>query len=330
MATNQTILSKSITLPPWLALYCLAPFFGEVVSGSTTPVELINPMAALFMALLYGGGALLIREAKVAYNKGWWSVFLWGCAYGILEEGLCCKSFFDPNWGDIGAFNVYGRYAGVSWVWTFYLIIFHALVSISLPIYLAESIYKDKCQKRWLTTKGIYGASFWLIFTVMLGYAFFPDGKHPYFPPLQMPLGCLAAMGLLIVLGHHLKNGDHPREELTKPIKGLVYLGVGSYFVFFASMFGYPNSIFSPLESVIISAGSFFLVYATIIRVLGNYRISSDTMRPYIFGLFIAFTLGCLLVDSQKGFASGMVLVPFFLWWLYRRFRNCAISSNPA
>ena len=51
----------------------------------------------ILLASLYGSGALLIRELKVRWRKGYVSMFLLGTAYGIIEEGLMVKSFFDPG-----------------------------------------------------------------------------------------------------------------------------------------------------------------------------------------------------------------------------------------
>jgi hypothetical protein len=41
----------------------------------------------------YGSGALIIRELKVRWNKGYISMFVLGEAYRIIEEGLMAKSF---------------------------------------------------------------------------------------------------------------------------------------------------------------------------------------------------------------------------------------------
>jgi len=69
------------------------------------------------LASLYGSGAIIVRELKVRWKKNYVSMFILGAAYGIIEEGLMVKSFFDPNWMNLGILGSYGRWLGVNWVW---------------------------------------------------------------------------------------------------------------------------------------------------------------------------------------------------------------------
>ncbi|RJS77070.1 hypothetical protein CW667_04190, partial [Candidatus Bathyarchaeota archaeon] len=131
-------------IPPALVLFFLAPAIGELLSGSSPPLEFFNPLTLLFLASLYGGGAIVVRELKVRWKKDFRTVLLLGAAYGILEEGLLVKSFFDPYWMDLGILGVYGRWLEVNWVWTEMLIIYHAVFSISIPIILVELAYPER------------------------------------------------------------------------------------------------------------------------------------------------------------------------------------------
>lgn len=82
---------------PALALFLLLPMIGKLLSGSSPPLEFLNPFAFLFMAGLYGSGAVIIRDLAFRWEKGWTSVLVMGVAHGIIEEGLEVKSFFDPH-----------------------------------------------------------------------------------------------------------------------------------------------------------------------------------------------------------------------------------------
>src|SRR5512141_2946898 len=113
------------SISPALALWLIAPIFGELVSGSTPLNEYIWPQNILLQGMLYGSGAVLIRELLVRWGKSWRGLLLLGAAYGIYEEGLMVRSFFDPNWQDLENLGIYGLLAGVNWVWTEHLIIFH-------------------------------------------------------------------------------------------------------------------------------------------------------------------------------------------------------------
>lgn len=327
METDRGVLKRKLTVPPWLALYLLAPFFGEVVSGSTTPIELVNIVGAVFLTFLYGGGALLIREAKTRLNKGWSFVFLWGCAYGILEEGLCCKSFFDPKWPDIDKLGIYGRYIGVNWVWVFFLILFHACVSIMLPIYLTERLYKVKSQDTWADKKGLAAAAILLALTAVMGYNFFPDGKNVYFPPVQMIVGSVAAIALFTAIG--LRMPSQPATTHALKVKTLAFLGFVSYTLFLLCMFCFPISVFNPIQAIAISTVVFVVLGQHIQRCWGPMDTQAS-FTAFMKGLFISFSLWCVAVDMKSGFLTGSVFVPFILYALYRRTRNAEIASAPA
>ena len=116
---------------PALVLFLLVPAIAELLLGSAPPAEFFNPISFLLLASLYGSGAIIVRELKIRWNKGYVSLFVLGAAYGIIEEGLMVKSFFDPKWMDLGILGIYGRWQGVNWVWVEWLTIYHAIFSIA-------------------------------------------------------------------------------------------------------------------------------------------------------------------------------------------------------
>ena len=140
-------------LPPALVLFVIAPLFGEVFSGSTRITDFINPVTFLTEALLYGCGAILVRELVLRWRKGWPSLLLLGFAYGIYEEGLVVQSFFDPTWHDLGALAVYGRLWGVNWVWAEHLTLYHAVISILASIVFVQALYPDRRADSWAPTR---------------------------------------------------------------------------------------------------------------------------------------------------------------------------------
>ena len=54
----------------------------------------------------------MARELTLRWRKGCLSLFLLGAAYGVIEEGLIVKSFFDPDWPDLGVLGVFGPLDG--------------------------------------------------------------------------------------------------------------------------------------------------------------------------------------------------------------------------
>lgn len=79
-------------------LVLMAPLVAELLAGST---PLGQPIVLAFLLpvylLLYGAGALLIRELVRHSGRGWTSILLLGAAYGLIEEGFVSQSLFNPT-----------------------------------------------------------------------------------------------------------------------------------------------------------------------------------------------------------------------------------------
>jgi len=195
------------------ALWTLAlfsPVFAELMSGSSPPLEFFFPINFAFLLGLYGGGVLIMRELSVIWNKGWPSIILLGAAYGILEEGIAVKSFFDPEWMDLGSLGVYGRVLDTNWVWAFWLTIFHSVISISLPIIVTNLLYPQFRRERLLT-----GLRFWIVVEILLiDVVFISNVLNPYNPNPGMYALCVLVMVLLVFIAKLL-----PRDFLAIPPK---------------------------------------------------------------------------------------------------------------
>ena len=86
-------------IPPAWFLFFFAPLTAEYVSGSS---PYLNPFVLLANLLLYGPGALLIRELKARWRKGWLAVFILAVASVVAEEGLMLNTLFDPTKNTVG------------------------------------------------------------------------------------------------------------------------------------------------------------------------------------------------------------------------------------
>jgi hypothetical protein len=83
-------------------LFFLSPVVAELLTSSSPPVSFFTPFGLTVMCALYGSGAVVARELAVRWGRGLASLIALGAAYGILEEGLMVKSFFDAAWPGIG------------------------------------------------------------------------------------------------------------------------------------------------------------------------------------------------------------------------------------
>src|SRR5882724_81056 len=109
-------------------LLILPPAIGELLSGNNPPLQFFNPLVLLVLVLFYGGGTLLIREAR-SHWKLQWPVLLLAVAYAIWEEGTSVQSFFNSNSPALGMLAGYGMYGGIQWPWAIDMTFYHATMS---------------------------------------------------------------------------------------------------------------------------------------------------------------------------------------------------------
>lgn len=131
------------------------PLFAELVSGSTPPVQWLVPWVPLAFMGLYGVAALVIRELAIRWKGGPWAVLLLGLAFGVVNEGMAAHSLFDPSWPGIAVLGSYGRWEGVNWLWAEWIVPFHAVWSISFPLFLARQLWPDLREDRLLSDRSL-------------------------------------------------------------------------------------------------------------------------------------------------------------------------------
>ncbi len=164
-------------LKPGIALLLMAPLLGELISGHQTLVEFINPLNFIVTALPYGFGAIICRELKIRWGKSWLSLVLLGIAFGLYEEAIVARSFWDPHWSELGALGTYTYWQGVSWTYAEVLVHFHLTISIISSVVLTEIIYFDQRQKQWVNDRGLLACSIGLALwmpVLMLANPFLP------------------------------------------------------------------------------------------------------------------------------------------------------------
>ena len=254
---------------PALVLFFLAPTIGELLSGSAPPAEFFNPISFLLLSSLYGSGALLVRELKIRWNKGYVSLFILGAAYGVIEEGLMVKSFFDPGWMDLGILGVYGRWLEVNWVWAEWLTIYHSIFSIVIPITLVEVAYPELRNKRWLSNKKLAGVAILLCAVTAFGYCFLTT----YRPPALQYLISVVLVGALFLLAWKTssKMGRNGSLKPSKPSR-LASFGFITTLALFLLFGAGPNVISSPAVLMLLGIGLVFVIFSLLKRYEWNER----------------------------------------------------------
>jgi hypothetical protein len=147
-AAGPVVAGVRRTFAPAATLFALAPLIGEVLFGALPLSQL--PFGLLGLIGLYGGGALLVREAARRSGLSAWRIVALGMAYGIFEEGTVVQSLFDQHYRGLDFLGFYGHWAGVNWVWSLFIVPYHAVFSITIPIALVELLYPSQRREAWL------------------------------------------------------------------------------------------------------------------------------------------------------------------------------------
>jgi hypothetical protein len=299
-------------IPPALVLYFLSPAIGELLSGSAPPVEFFNPFGLIILPALYGSGALLVRELTLRWEKRWPTILVLGLAYGIIEEGLMVKSFFDPNWVDLGLLGVYGRWAGVNWVWSISLMIYHAVISIAIPILLVELLYPERRDEPWLGKRGRVGLSVLLAMTVAFGFLALTTYRPPF---LTYTLAIILTV-ILAWIARRLPRKFHWNTP-GKPWNAiwLGMMGFAGILGFFICSWALPEWGIHPLGTSLALIGGGYLYLRIAWRASGGGGWDDRERFALAAGVLSFFVLLAPLTEndpSRLDNPAGMTVVALF------------------
>jgi hypothetical protein len=313
-------------------LFFLSPMTAELLSGSSPPTEFFQPFSLLLLCLLYGSGAILIRELVLRWRKGWPSIVVLGAAYGIVEEGLMVKSFFDPEWVDLGPLGVYGRWAGVNWVWSLGLTMFHAVWSICTPILLVTLMFPRRANEPWVGRRTQRALAALLAADVVFGFL----ALTPYRPPaIPYLLAILAVIGLYAT-ARRLPAGfrvSRPIDPAVDRPHGLRHFaaGLAGAVAFFILLWAIPNTGISPvldMALMVLLAGTAWLILRRgnpASRWDAGYQLAlASGVLSFLIILAPLQQLDPAHAVEMRGMALVGLAMAILLVWLGRRTRRLA------
>lgn len=307
---------------PWpaLVLYFLSPVVGELLSSSSPPVEFFTVFGLTVMSLLYGSGALLVRELAFRWGTGWPGRLLLGAAYGIVEEGLMVKSFFDPNWQDLGILGSYGRMYGVNWVWSLELTIYHCLFSICIPIVLTELAFPRWRNRPWLRMPGLIVFAVLLLADVAFGFI----ALTPFRPPIVPYLGAVVAVAGLVAAARLVRPpagpvGIAPRSPAGAPrVLGprelpFFLFGAVCTVAFFVLNWVVPNTKLFPaavtMAMVCWLAAGFFLGLRELVRAFSWTPANQWALASGALAFFVVLSPLVEMDGNRTDDTTGMTVV---------------------
>jgi hypothetical protein len=324
-----------LSIAPWVVLFFLAPAIGELLSGSSPPAEFFSPFGLTVLCLLYGGGAIIVRELAHRWGGGWRTVVVLGAVYGIIEEGLMVKSWFDPYWMDLGVLGTYGRFAGVNWVWAAGLTLYHTVYSIGLPILLTSSLFPARHNTPWLGRRGLNVLLALFIADVVVGFLWLT----PYRPPAGAYF--LTAVGTALLIWIARRRATQPPAPEARPLPGLwqmYLLGLAWAIAFFIQLWALPATRMPVLALLGLLAGFSWASIALARRLEAKAVLASPrhVLALASGGLTFFILLAPLQeidktrVDNTAGMGLVGVTAALLLIWMAWRLRSRSRSDSPA
>ncbi|WP_283137348.1 hypothetical protein [Rhizohabitans arisaemae] len=312
-------------LPPALALFLLAPLVGEYLLGNI-PLDVWAPVAFPPTALLYGCGAVLIREVVTRAGGGWLMTLLLAITYGIIEEALVTQSLFNQNYLGLGL-GAYGDVPalGISVPWSVYVLSIHSVWSIFVPIVMVETLYADRYGRPWLRARGLVANALgYVVGAVILFSAMYLNEANDGFllSALQL-IGTVVVVAVLIILAF-LSRPSRPsrgpgraaqtsRRAWSPVALGAFALAAGTA-LFLLFEFGPDRKALSePATWVLLSV----LVTVVLVVIVGNTR-AADWSHRHVYALAAGAVLtycwvGFMVQITQYGFRLIPTIIQILL-----------------
>jgi drug/metabolite transporter superfamily protein YnfA len=210
-------------LVPALGLFLLAPMTGEFLLGN---ISIRDVAALLFLAPMYGGGALLIRELTRRTGRGWPTILLLGCAYGLVEAGMFDGSLFNPSFEGLDFTATYVSALGISATNTLHFVVGHAVWSIAVPIALVEALVPERRTTPWLGIPGLVVTAVVYLLGGFLVWNWSTQSGNYMTSPAQLAGTVLVAVVLVVIA---FRLGRTPAGNVPRPVPRPLAVGVGAF-----------------------------------------------------------------------------------------------------
>jgi hypothetical protein len=288
---------------PVVTLLLLAPLIGEVLSGATR-------LSFLFVlvpeVMVWGCGALIIREVVRHWRGGGTSLLLLGLALSVAEEFVIQQTSIAPlPW--LGSIPAYGRVWGVNWCYFLYMLGYEAVWIVLVPILVAELAFPDRRHQTWLRPRGlVLSATVFGLGSFIAWFTWTQQARPSVFhvpvyepPRLTLALGGLAIV-VLVVAAYAARGAGRPTAARRAPRPWVLAVA--------AMVFGFPWSglmilVFVPQRGLplwipMVVGGAWGIAAALLMT---RWASSSDWHDGHRWAL----AFGALLVCMLAGFLGS-------------------------
>jgi len=183
---------------PALTLAVLAPVIAEVLMGSTRLSFLFVLVPEI---MVWGCGALMIREAVRRWKGGGTSMVLLGLALAVAEEWVIQQTSLAPfAWP--GASASYGRLWGVNWIWFLIMLGYECVWVTLIPVQVTELIFRNRRRERWLSNGGFVATGVVFLAGSALAWFLWTHIARPktYHVPMYQPPAWQLVLGVLTIV----------------------------------------------------------------------------------------------------------------------------------
>ena len=192
---------KSTNYAAAAALFFLPAVSVELLTGNTRLSTYFSPILFIILNITYGGALLLVRETVVRWRKGFPSILTFALGYGMLNEALSTKGFFDPRFYSVVSDKLegFGRFYGINVPWALNITVVHAVFSILVPYLVVTTIFPGR--NRWIGNKLYVALLLALIAeTIFCFYVIALPPSHYHYNEGPGPLALIIALMAAIIL----------------------------------------------------------------------------------------------------------------------------------
>lgn len=200
-----------------VALLLLAPLCAELLSAylAVAGDPTVSLFVVLFLAPLYGGVAILVRDAAVRTGRGWSGVVLMAAAFGVAMTALVDLSLWTTDRTDVAGWSQIVGAARVSGISVFALASWvggHVALSIGAPLLLVDAAVPDvrgrPLLRRW-------GTAVTVVCAVAVAVAVHTDPERSgvlHTSPTRYAVAAAVVLGLLVAAFSPLGAARPPVE----------------------------------------------------------------------------------------------------------------------
>ncbi len=185
-------------------LISLLSFFGaEILTGSTSVEGVVAYPVSFIMSLtFYGFQVSIIADISSRYSLKTGTIFILGLVYGIFEEGFAIFTMESTK-----THTLWLSFGGMNITWTIYVMVLHAVVTVSITLLIMRVIWPNRISKSFLN-RWSYAA---MVPVTAVIYVFLMKGaiSSGRIPQVTSVIYLIILAVILFLLAHRsMKNDD--------------------------------------------------------------------------------------------------------------------------